>query len=118
MTQPDSEATLTQRIAAAHKKSAHAPHLNRATVLGLRSEIRQALDDGWSVLAIYKTLRGEGRVGFSYQAFRRHVNGLLLGKTKERKNSSRASAAIQKIQPSTPATGFTFNPQPRKEDLL
>jgi len=118
MSRPDPEASLTERIATTLRKSAHAPHLNRATILSLRTEIRQALDDGWSVLAIYKTLRDEGRVLFSYQAFRRHVNCLLLNKASKRKRLPRATTATQEVLPPDHATGFTFNPKLREEDLF
>jgi hypothetical protein len=118
MSRPDPEVSLTERIATTYRKSAHAPHLNRATILSLRSEIRQALGDGWSVLAIYKTLRDEGRVRFSYQAFRRHVNFLLLNKATKRKRPPRVTTATQEVRPPDHATGFTFNPQLREKDLF
>ncbi|MCH1879080.1 TraK family protein [Alcaligenes ammonioxydans] len=118
MSHPHSDASLSERIAASQTKSSPTSHLNRAKVLALRAEIRQALDDGWSVLAIYKTLLDEERVNFSYQAFRRHVNGLLLGKAKARKRPSHTTTITQTTQPASTATGFTFNPQAKKEDLI
>jgi hypothetical protein len=51
-------------------------HANRARFLVLRGQIQSALDDGWSMLAIYKTLHREGAVKCSYQAFRRYVKEL------------------------------------------
>jgi hypothetical protein len=51
-------------------------HVNRARFLGLRAQIQSALNDGWSMLAIYKTLHRDGAVQFSYQAFRRYVKEL------------------------------------------
>lgn len=118
MNHPLPGASLSERIAASQTKSSPISHLNRATVLALRAEIRQALDDGWSVLAIYKTLLDEERVSFSYQAFRRHVNGLLLGKAQPRKRSSRSTTIAKTKQPASSATGFTFNPLAKKEDLV
>lgn len=73
--------TLSERISArTGEKPAPSPKSNRALVLALRTDIQGALDDGWSVLAIYETLNDEGVVLFSYQSFRLYVNRLLLGK--------------------------------------
>jgi hypothetical protein len=74
--------TLTERIAARVLAQSTAPQsqLNRAVFLGMRNEVQRALDDGWSVLAVYRVLHEDGRVGFSYQAFRRYVNTLIVHK--------------------------------------
>lgn len=73
--------TLSERISArTSEKPTPSPKSNRAVVLALRADIQGALDDGWSVLAIYETLNEEGAVLFSYQSFRLYVNRLLLGK--------------------------------------
>jgi hypothetical protein len=73
--------TLSERISArTGEKPTPSPKSNRAVVLALRADIQGALDDGWSVLAIYETLNEEGAVLFSYQSFRLYVNRLLLGK--------------------------------------
>lgn len=77
--------TLSERIA--EGVHGRAPYSNRAIVLALREDIQEAFDDGWSVLAVYKTLYAEGTLTFSYQAFRRHVNRLLLGKSEDRKKN-------------------------------
>lgn len=72
---------LSERVSARNgQASRSSPRNNRAVVLSLRADIRGALDDGWSVLAIFETLRDEGTVTFSYQTFRLYVNRLLLGK--------------------------------------
>ncbi|WP_322063360.1 TraK family protein [Paraburkholderia sp. J63] len=75
-------ATLTERIAARVLAQSSAPQsqLNRAVFLGVRNEVQRALDDGWSVLAVYRTLHADGRIAFSYQAFRRYVNTLIARK--------------------------------------
>lgn len=73
--------TLSERISArTGERPTPSPKSNRAVVLALRADIQGALDDGWSVLAIYETLNEEGAVLFSYQSFRLYVNRLLLGK--------------------------------------
>lgn len=110
--------SLSERIAErARDKEVISPRSNRAAVLALRSDIQQAINDGWSVLAIYQTLHDEGQVTFSYQAFRRYVNRLLLGKDEEKGFS--ASKSGPKIAPAADGVrGFSFNPLADKKDLL
>ena len=111
--------TLTERIAErAHVKSACVPHSNRAIILALRKDIQQALDDGWSVLAVYQTLYDEGRVTFSYQAFRRYVNQIHLGKPAPQKRRLKQPGKTAIKSSSAPVSGFSFNPVPNKEELL
>lgn len=110
--------SLSERIAErAYTKRRCAPHSNRAVVLALRADIQQALDDGWSVLAIYQTLADESSVTFSYQTFRRYVNQIHLGKTKESDHKPRTPRRVGSNTASGPG-GFTFNAAPKKEDIL
>lgn len=74
--------SLTRLSEAIAKRTLTSPlscpaHINRAQFLLLRSDVSCALDDGWSVLAIYKALREERKIEFSYQAFRRYVRSLI-----------------------------------------
>lgn len=106
--------TLSERIAErVQASSASTAHANRAVVVALRQEIQQALNDGWSVLAVYRTLHDEGRVAFSYQAFRRYVNQIHLGKTASAKPTHKPVSKQSIAQPS----GFHFNPKPKMEEL-
>lgn len=75
------EMSLSQRIAEmvlANPGNSPGP-ANRAKFLACREEVRQAIKDGWSILAIYKELQAEGLIDFGYQAFRRYVHALILG---------------------------------------
>ncbi|WP_250532719.1 TraK family protein [Caballeronia sp. AZ10_KS36] len=76
------EISLSQRIAAqALAEPGNSPGpANRATFLGIRSEVAEAIEAGWSLLAIHRALREEGVITFGYQAFRRYVNALILDK--------------------------------------
>jgi hypothetical protein len=87
-------------------------------VLALRGDIQAALNDGWSVLAIYQTLHDEGKVDFSYQAFRRHVNRIFLNNAESRRGCSGTTKAAKKIAQSTSSQGFSFNKNPDEEDLF
>lgn len=111
--------SLSERIGERVRKgSPSAPHANRAIVLALRRDIQTALDDGWSVLAIYQTLHDEGKVNFSYQAFRRHVNRIFFNNAESRHGCSGTTKSAQKISQRTSGTGFSFNANPDKEDLF
>jgi hypothetical protein len=74
------EMSLSQRIAAkAIADSARSSgRANRAVFLEIRHEVERAIEDGWSVLAIYNALRNEGVVSYGYQAFRRYVKALIV----------------------------------------
>ncbi|MFM0005741.1 TraK family protein [Paraburkholderia dipogonis] len=74
------EMSLSKRIAArAIAALGRSPGpANRAAFLSVRDDVQRAIDDGWSVLSIYKALRDEGAVSFGYQAFRRYVRALVV----------------------------------------
>lgn len=103
--------TLSERISARFGEKPVRPGKSvRSVVLALRAEIQGALDDGWSVLAIYETLSEEGAVSFSYQSFRLYVNQLVLGKISppSSRRSTKSSASRKtsaKALDSTPGKG-------------
>jgi hypothetical protein len=105
--------TLSERIAQA--VNGQAPYSNRAIVLGLREEIQKALDDGWSILAMYQTLYEEGTLTFSYQAFRRHVNRIFLQKTDVSAKHRPKRPASNTGTPAKPSVDFSFNASRQKE---
>lgn len=110
---------LTEQIAErARVKSPSAPHANRATVLALRDQIQQALDDRWSVLAIYQTLHEDGHVAFSYQAFRRYVNQIHFGKTSPRKSDQRQPQQARSKGGATHVFGFGVKHFPNKGERI
>ena len=126
-------ARIAERIA---RKKPAGNVRNRAAFLALRGEVKQAIDDGWPVKTIWETLHDEGRVAFSYQAFRGYVNRLILSPSANREAAPAAVGVDQhrqvaprlapqsaknpaEWQPEKPAaSGFTFNRAPKKEDLL
>ena len=100
---------------------------NRAVFLTLRSEIKEALEDGWAVVQIYRTLHEEGKIDFSYQAFRLYVNKLILNPGQTHRKPKDDKPTKQQAGKSEPATtkqeadkpkGFRWNPNYSKEDLL
>jgi hypothetical protein len=95
---------------------------NRAVFLAMRGDVQQALNDGWPVKTIWETLHEEGKVTFSYQAFRGYVNRLVLalpaGGGSASANGGAEPVANKDTAAAKAATGFTFNQTPNKEDLL
>ena len=134
--------SLSERIAARSvKKNPSRSAQNRAAFLALRVDIKQALDDGWPVKSIWETLHEEGKVDFSYQAFRGYANRLILSPPatepstqvpagvpatpvdkapipgQDTSAAQQATTKAHETKPNTPV-GFTYNPIPNKEDLL
>jgi hypothetical protein len=132
--------SLSERIADAVKKK---PTLsrsvqNRAAFIILRTDIKQALDDGWTVKRIWETLCEEGKIDFGYTAFVGYTNRLILSplpnnsanqapvstrqvdRRSEQKTpgAGEARAAEPKKTETPTMGGFTFNPSPKKEDLI
>lgn len=125
--------SLSERVAQrARTKDASKPGRNRAVFLALRDDVRQALDDGWSVRAVWETLSAEGRIEVGYDAFLGYVNQLIGpqrgARTRSQPNTragSEAAAAVDRATGSIAArpaavgiAGFRFESTPRKEDLL
>ncbi len=112
--------TRTAERVAVKKPSRNAQ--NRATFLALRGDIKQALDDGWPVKTIWETLHEEGKVEFSYQAFRGYVNRLILSQPAA-KDGPKTEKIPEKTQgktqeKNTGISGFSYDPSPDKKDLL
>ncbi|WP_367154080.1 TraK family protein [Methylomonas sp. HYX-M1] len=99
---------------------------NRALFMRLRDEIKQALDDGWTVAQIYRLLYEEGKVPFSYQAFRLYANSLILNPGQTRRQAKGDKPETPQAEKPEPAAkqaadkvkGFVWNPNPNKEDLV
>lgn len=105
--------TLSERITERALKKKASPHaVNRATFLTHRPEIKQALDDGWSVKIVWEQLVEEKKIGFSYQSFRKYVQRLIPKETITKDPAAKDKKAPPKIG------GFNYNATPKKEDLL
>ena len=130
--------SLSERIAERATKGKPSRNAqNRAAFLAARAEVTQALDDGWPVKSVWETLHEEGKVTFSYQAFRGYVNRLILTAKPDAPHTSAIAPATfgegAKPEASKPGAegaskttnvkpgalpGFTFNANPDKKDLL
>lgn len=133
--------TLSERIAdRVRQEKTSVGAQNRAAFLALRSEIAQALDDGWLMRKVWVQLQEEGKISFSYQTFRLLVKSLILDPKKrgapkagtgEKPPSNQANVeketvpappplSTPKKDPTKPPapTGFNFDATPKKEDYL
>ena len=123
---------LSARIAErTGRKTPSRSGMNRSAFLALRDEVKEAIADGWPVKEIWATLYEEGKVSFSYETFRTYVNRLIVGQQlemgrgtltgkKERRNGKTELSGVQSVDKNSTAgiLGFTFNPIPKKEDLI
>lgn len=120
--------SLSERIAQRVKtKTPSQFGKNRAAFLAVRAEVKQALEDGWSVKTVWETLREEGKIGFSYHAFIRYVNQLIrqvppsgAAESVPKEGQGAQAPAAVKQKPSSPPDvgGFKFESIPNKEDLF
>jgi hypothetical protein len=112
---------------------------NLVAFLALKSDVQAAMDAGYSLLTIWEHLHDQAKIAYRYETFLKHVrrhikspacaaSDLLSGPPPDPPRSSTSGrAAASKLQsPAPPAppvpparlAGFTFDAQPKKEDLL
>lgn len=122
------------RVAANAATTASRYAKNRAAFLALRDEIKQTLDDGWSVKEIWKTLHQEGKVTFGYHAFCRYVKRLAgaprskrgwdhvaIKKEQQKTFEKPHPVRDRQVNNSGTTTGirdFTFDPVPHEEEII
>ncbi|MCX8657347.1 hypothetical protein J3U08_11150 [Gilliamella sp. B2894] len=101
--------TLSKRIAERMNNKKTKKAKNRADFLTHKEEIKEAINDGWSVKIIWETLTEEKRISLSYPAFNNYVNKSL----KESKNTN-----INNKAKTIKSQGFNFNSNPDLKDLV
>lgn len=125
--------SLSARIAARRSQDQRRGK-HRAEFLGVREQVGKALADGWPMLAIWETLRVEGKISAGYESFRRYVKRLVVDqaakrgwnddirkKTKEATRGKPATAGLrQQLEKSTTGKrGFDdYNSVPNEEELF
>ena len=93
--------------------------------LAIREDISEALEKGWSIIAIWETLKVEGSFTATYNTFRlyilRYLNGQKPGYEQkvaiEQRPKQLAENHPNKKKP-THIPSFTFNPIPNPKELL
>ncbi len=117
--------SLSDRIAEriqSRIRSTSAPEKNLALIIALKKDILEALEDGWTIKTVWNQLHDEGKIDFSYQTFRKYVVRLNKVKTEIRGNEAEKSTHPQEDRRAGRAkhqiAGFSYDPTPRKEDLI
>ncbi|HAT1864832.1 TPA: TraK family protein [Legionella pneumophila] len=81
--------------------------------IALQEDIKEALDKGCSMKAVWETLSDEGHISFGYKAFRHYVLKLIKSAQENTKDEKQGkSKTTHEIK------GFTFNPIPNPKELL
>ena len=110
--------TLSERIAEQlTKKKETSGARNKAIFLSLKSDIEEAIKDGWSLKQIWQTLSDEGKITFTYETFRKYANNLIheRGQKTKKEIVGKQDLTPEKV---VGKGGFAFDSQPNKKDLL
>lgn len=122
----DMKKSLTENISnCAENQQVKIVRQNKVAFLALKNEISEALEKGWSYTAIWETLFDEGSFTASYNTFRlyivKYLNGQKPGYSfKDSLTYRNKKAAVNHTVIKKPASmpGFTYNPNPKIEDLI
>lgn len=114
--------SLSERIAAkVGQNHARRGKQSFSTFLVLRTEIKQAMEDGWSIKLIWQTLTDEKKINFSYQRFLLLVKKQGLTRNIAERTGNIPQQALPSLIPATKndqADGFVFNPSINQEELI
>jgi len=112
--------TLSYRISLRVKDNRSSRNArNLAAFLAQRDEIRNALEDGWTIYQIWETLHAEQKVTASYNTFCSQVNRLII--KREETALPKTKRAYQSPSPprhTTDTAGFTFSSTPLKDEEI
>jgi len=99
--------------------------------LAVRVDVKAAMDSGYAVTTIYEYMRETSRVKCSYETFRKHVRRFIKAPPVapvsvspsandqiKREKLDQWTAKKLRVPEPTGISGFNFNPNPNKEDLL
>lgn len=75
--------SLSMRIAERALRENQPRRVNKAAFIIVQDDVKRALNNGWTVHAIWRTLCDEGKIAFSYQMFLIFVNRLIRERRSE-----------------------------------
>ena len=112
----------------ASRRTSSRSEKNLVALLAVRDDIQAGLDAGYAVRTVWRYLHENGQVPCKYDAFlsfvHRYIRSARATKAKEtppipaRNFSAAALKPAMQKNSSDEIRGFTFNPVPRKEDLI
>lgn len=93
--------------------------------LAVRHDVKAGMDAGYSVKMVWRHMQDSRRVSFGYDTFLKYVQRFFpdsVGRQKRQRSPAtttpaRQGALVRKSAASA-LDGFTFNPDPKKEELL
>lgn len=101
---------------------------NVVEFLAVIIDIQKAMEVGYSIKSIWGLLQREEKITYQYETFAKHVRRHIRGlKTDQKPIRATTKGDTKKIQDATESRtaipeqekrGFTFNPNPRKEDYI
>lgn len=105
--------SLSERVEKHQKqKSEGKQRTSKAEFIAQKKDIADALRSGWSITAVWETLRDEGKISCGYDAFRKYVKTLIEAKQNTK------DGQMQKKKSSNEMDGFSYNPVPNLEELM
>jgi hypothetical protein len=110
-------------------KAIKKPDANVAAFLAVRDLVKARLDDGYSATIIHEFLRAGQHIDICYDTFLKYVHRYVQPPRKGPKARGRTTrtvghalgagtASTGKRDTSSGISGFTFNPNPKREDLI
>lgn len=109
------------------KRKTTRPRQDLAAVafMAVRKDVKAALDAGYSMKTIWEHMHEIGKITYRYETFLKHVRRYIKEAKKEtaaetqEKQQAAKSGQKQETKPKRPpADGFTYDPIPKKEDLI
>jgi hypothetical protein len=112
------------------RRMSRKPASSVARFLAVRDDVKAAIDAGYPVKTIWTQMYESKCVNVSYDTFIRYVNRYInnRGNSTSATDLVKSSAPVQKASSGTPSrpevsrpgpvAGFTFNSDPKKEDLI
>ncbi len=92
----------------------------KAQFFSQKKFIEECLEANYTRKKIWEFLHENKCIDFSYMTMTKYINKYII--EKEREKPQKGPESLKEKEPekkqSKPATGFTFNPVPKKEDLI
>ncbi len=110
--------SLSERIATKEQNNPGRRNLYEPTFLALKTEISQALYDGWSMRQIWSTLKDEKKIGCSYLWFRNLVKRHIFDKTGDLSARKKHNQALTSITQERENNGFNYRSSIDKKELI
>ena len=110
--------SLSERISMREQKNPGRRNLYEPAFLALKTEIGQALHDGWSMRQIWSTLKDEKRICCSYLWFRNLVKRHIFDKPNDLSARKKHGQPVSGVTVERDNNGFNYRSSIDKEELI